>query len=731
MKRFIRFIALALLLALSGTICGCQAKPADDPASLFLGYLTNKEYARIYALLDPYSKTQITMAQMTDRYNTVYDAIGVTSVEGEIVRREDLSKSRQRVYLSLTITSDRLDAPLQVGVTLEVLYTQESWYLEWTPSMILSDLEEGGRVAYITLTPSRGEIFDRNGNLLAANDHALSVYVQTDEVQDLDTLARIAAPILGMTESQITRKVQKAMGLLDEEEEEDATSEPKATSAATPEPTAAADNEQETAVLKRSVVLKAFPKDGLSEEEIAALTSVAGLKLDTEYLTTIRSYPYGQLLAHILGYTGYITAEDLEKEEYAGLNSDTILGKSGLERAYDEKLRGKQGYELAVYNAKDEKTVILASEPAQDGEDLWLTIDAGTQALAEALLFQYLGADMAGTLVVLDYKSGAVEAAAAYPTYDLNLFSFPLSEQDQEYLYSEDSNSPMFNRVTQGLYPPGSTIKPFVGGKALDENVLTTSFAFDQSAISHNYWHPDDQRWVYPDIKRVSSTPDPLNLRNALIYSDNIFFAYTALQLGEARYRDLMETIGFGLPQPFDLPVSMSRISNSDSFGSMKLLADSGYGQGEMVITPLQMASLFTGLANDGTIMEPYLVQQRKVIEEKKYVTTYTAQPIVLHERILTQNTLSILGEDLKAVVQKASSTLYQMSDLSIAGKSGTAQIGTANEEEIAWFICYNTLGDTPRLVCVTLETPEGQSSFRYQLVIPFYQALQEEDEDD
>jgi len=727
MKKAARWIALVLILCILLPLGAC-AKPAAsvDPAGVFLGYLERAEYARIYALLDPLSKASISLAELSDRYNAVYDAIGVTGIDGEIVQRENIASTRQRVYITLNMTSSKLTDPLQVGITLDLIYVDDQWYLEWTPSMILSGLEEGGRVAFINLTPNRGEIFDAGGNLLATNDHAVSVYVQTDEVQDLDTLVRIAAPICGLTETSIRQRVLRGMGLLkDEPEDADApTAEPTATPmpTATPAPgTTAAPEAVE--VQKRSIVLRAFPEDGLTEEQITALTEVPGLKIDTDYLTTIRSYPYRSLGAHLIGYTGYIMAEDLEKAEYAGLSTDTIIGKSGLERAYDEKLRGSQGYELALYNADGEKTQILASQPAQDGEDLWLTMDVGSQELAEALLYQYLGTEMSGTVVVLDYETGEVIAAAAYPTYDLNLFSFALSAEDSEYLYSTKSRSPMFNRITQGLYPPGSVIKPFVGGQGLDTEAITVDYAFNQIYIDKNAWHPNDSRWVYPDIRRVQRTPDPMNLRNALIYSDNIFFAYVALTMGEDNYRALMSRLRFGESLPFDLPVATSRVSNEARFGSMKLLADSGYGQGEMLITPLQMATIFSSLANNGTAMQPYLVGSRRVVSGHSYLTLEETQPKVYTRDVLSEETLGILDTNLKAVIRHASDELYH-TNLGITGKTGTAQIGAANEKEIAWLICYNTLGTKKRLVCVTLETPANEGSFRYQLAIPFFQAI-------
>ena len=144
----------------------------------------------------------------------------------------------------------------------------------------------------------------------------------------------------------------------------------------------------------------------------------------------------------------------------------------------------------------------------------------------ETLMLQHLTAEMSGSVVVLDPDTCAVEAIANYPTFDPNIFSYAVSQEVWDYFMDEANRTPLYNRSTQGLYPPGSTLKPFVGAIGLSTNAITLKFAMSQHRIKDNLWQPDDERWVYPPIRRVSATPDPLNLYNAIVNSDNIFFSH-------------------------------------------------------------------------------------------------------------------------------------------------------------------------------------------------------------
>ena len=289
----------------------------------------------------------------------------------------------------------------------------------------------------------------------------------------------------------------------------------------------------------------------------------------------------------------------------------------------------------------------------------------------------------------------------------------------------EANRTPLYNRSTQGLYPPGSTLKPFVGAIGLSAKAITLDFAMSQHRIENNLWQPDDERWVYPPIRRVSATPDPLNLYNAIVNSDNIFFAYTALEIGADRFRSSLKDLGFeDSGFTFDLPVSDSRISNEDEFSSQKLLADSGYGQGEILITPLQMASLFGSLANSGDIYRPYIVSSVRRIEERKYITKSETEPTVYRAEVMDDSIVESLQPMLRGVVTNGTGKPFNIDGLSIHAKTGTAQVGSDNSREIAWVIGYNTEGADQKLVCIMLEVPANAGDVRNQIAEGIFTAI-------
>jgi penicillin-binding protein len=251
----------------------------------------------------------------------------------------------------------------------------------------------------------------------------------------------------------------------------------------------------------------------------------------------------------------------------------------------------------------------------------------------------------------------------------------------------------------------------------LQDGKINTSFVFNEP-INKNLWLPNIEGWVYPAIKRMKETPGALNLRNAITYSDNIFFAYTALKVGSDSFLQHCADFGFNQPMPFDLPL---KTSNSGQMGTMRYLADSGYGQGELLITPLQMATLFGSLANGGDIMVPRLVQSICHTEGPRYLTDKTNPPEVWKQGALPKSTLDILVPYLKRVAQIGTARELNTPELrkyGICAKTGTAEIGADKSREIAWIIGFTTEGrdGNNRLVCVTLEVPAKEGGVRTKI---------------
>jgi penicillin-binding protein len=324
------------------------------------------------------------------------------------------------------------------------------------------------------------------------------------------------------------------------------------------------------------------------------------------------------------------------------------------------------------------------------------------------------GDDTAGTVIIMDPFTGAIEAMCSYPTYDLNLFTRGIGEEDYQKLLDR-KNKPLFNRLTQGLYPPGSVFKPFTAAAALQTGAITKDYVFDET-IEDDYWIPTKYgRWQWSAIKRteIKYRETPLNLHNAVLHSDNIYFANAALLTGIDDFTEYVESIGLGEAIPFELSVSRSQLLNKDSEMNLMLLADSGYGQGEVLITPLQMASSFCAFANGGDIPVPHIVKGIYRTDGTEYITEYETSPVVWKEDVLGGRTIDILESMMKDVVDSdynGTGSKLKVRDCVIAGKTGTAEIGNDKNREIAWFAGYRTGVERKdaRLVLVMLEVPVG-----------------------
>ncbi len=210
----------------------------------------------------------------------------------------------------------------------------------------------------------------------------------------------------------------------------------------------------------RLVVLKAYTKEEMTPELEASLLELPGVGIESNSFTPIRSYPYGQLLSHLLGYTGPITAEELEANPGMVIPTDGLVGKAGLEKSYNDELTGTPGWELVLVDENGERKQTLARKDAQDGKDLRLTIDIRLQQEAELQLMQYLTPDMAGTVVVLDPDTGYIQAIASYPAFDPNAFTLGISSELWAQYNDTKNNLPLFDWPTPPVFRRVPRSKP-------------------------------------------------------------------------------------------------------------------------------------------------------------------------------------------------------------------------------------------------------------------------------
>ena len=700
MRKIIRTLILALMLLSLLAGCGTSTRdidlskvvsatadpnePRQDPKPFLDNYvqlLNAYNFGACYALLAPDTQEAITLVDFTQRYQNIFDGI---DFQGLTISYGDLTVEAGKRYLqsaTLTYSSALLDEFKQdVVFSLDYSDNDSTFYLNWTPAMIFTDLTSSTEVKLRTLRPARGEILDSEHNAYAINSYAESVYVQPSKIEDTSYTVTALASILGMT----TVDVEKVLA-------------------------------SSAAVKYDSAVIKAYPPGGISEATESALTTLPGVGVDRTSMTPIRYYPNGSFFAHSMGYTSAITAEELSKLDSSRYDISSYVGRTGLEAAYEDILCGIKGYSLDIYASDGQRLSTVARKEKVDGLDLEVTLDYDLQCRAEEMLEQLKEEGNAGAAVVLEPTTGEVLAISSFPDFDPNLFVLNSDPKTLASYVAADSNSPLYNRAVQGSYIPGSTVKPLIAAMALDDGVVDENYEFTGEIIKKQ-WTPKGY-WPYPPITRVSNYSGPVNMSNAITKSDNIYFADVALKAGWEKLEPFLKMIGFDERIPFDLRVSKPGYLNSDNYENMQLLAATGYGQGELIISPLQMACIFSSLANNGDVMTPHLVRATRRMEGTDYAVVDEYSESVWKENIISDHALSTIVPMLRRVVEEGSGRKIHINGLTICGKTGTAEIGSDKTREIAWMIAFVENADYNRLVCVTLELAANyKGTIRYDL---------------
>lgn len=682
-----KYLCLLLALLALPPLISCGAEEAVAPANVlaFFDALGRQDYSYCYSVIDDPVKENISLTDFVSRYDVIYDAMGLLDLEYRVLSTI-YSDETCVAELEVIYRCEKL-GDIQQTITVNLTYDENSssWKVKWSPAMILSDLGDEDIVSVNVLRQKRGEILDAQGNAFAVNGYAQTIYIDLSDVGDYGSAARSLSALVDISEIDIVKIMTG-----------------------------------ERAQADGVAIITYYVPGTMAEEQREKFLSIPGVGIDDSRYTPIRYYPQGSMMAHMIGYATVATKEDLGTMDADIYGADSYIGRSGLEAAREEALAGRRGIELVIRSPQErdaEGTPVTYSRKsvvkrvdAVDGTDLCLTIDLVLQERAEKQL-SMLEDHQAGSVVVMDPTTGAVLAIASHPTFDLNIFA----DKNVKELYDpllEDPKTPLYNRATRGLYAPGSTVKPLVAAMAIDSGLFTVDTEF-KGTIYKRQWLPTIEGWVYPAITRVSNYDPPYNMTNAIIQSDNIYFAQIALTTGWERIVSLYTSLGFDAAIGFDTNIAKPSIYNDSSWSNLRLLADMGYGQGELLITPLQMAGTFEIFANDGRIMQPYIVAEHRATVDGRYVTTETFEPQVWREGILTDDSVAAMHDILVQTMQRSS--ISRIEGILTAGKTGTAQVDA--NTEIAWLIAYVEEDAYDRLVCVTLEMePDANVSIRHEI---------------
>ncbi|HHU62734.1 MAG TPA: hypothetical protein GXZ32_00745 [Clostridiales bacterium] len=648
-----RPLIAVLIVTILLSFVGCSSGPtAEDKAKEFLDHMVAQQYETMYDMLTQTSKESISKQDFIDRYSNILNGIGTGKIQYTLLTdQKEEYQDYEVIPYKIVITTNTV-GDLEFRNTITVAEQEDEWKIHWDHYYIFPELTKDDTVRVSRIAPERGNILDRNGLPLATKDSTLEVGVVTGQIEDEEALLEQLSQLLEMDADSIKSKYTADWVKPD-----------------------------------WFVPIKAL--SDASVELVDQLKSIPGVVLKE---TELRVYPLGYAFGQVVGHLGEITAEELESKKSEGYRAGDLIGRSGLEARFEDILSGKPGYEIVIMDGSGEKKQVIAKVDKEDGKDIRLTVDSAIQRTAAQALEGHVGSTL-----VLDPNTGEILAMASSPSYDPNLFSHGITP-DQWQALQEDEDKPMLNRNIHGLYPPASSIKPLVAAMALDAGVIDKNTTVDSP---DGRWQLSD-RWGNYYVDRIQRPEGPVDLSGAMTWSDNIYFAQAAIKMGAQKFVGYMEKLGFGRDLPFDLNVAKSSISQNTITDGSILLADSGYGQGEILTTPLHMALTYTALINDGDMLKPILVLDDR--DEGP-----AAQ--VLQEDIFTPQAAGLVRDALVDAVNrpKAFGQGAQLENVLVAGKTGTGQVG--KKGNIGWFIGYAPADDPKYLVCTVIENTQSGST--------------------
>lgn len=632
---------------------------AKKSINQFTKLLNEKKYDELYGLISEESKANISKDDFIKRNKNIYEGIEANNIEVKINKIENKGKkSSVNIDMNMNTLAGKLSFPNVVKVIKEK--GKNDYSIEWKSSFIIPKLEDDDKIRVSKIKSKRGNILDRNDKPLAIEGKVLDVGIVPKKLgenkeNDLNEVAKI----LSISRDDIDKKLGASYVKED-----------------------------------MFVPIKVIAEDDRRKEY---LLNIKGVMINSK---DARVYPLGEAAAHLTGYVQAINAEELEKYKDNEYFKDSIIGKAGLEKIYENKIRGIDGEEIYVVDKSGERKSTVLKKDVKNGENLKLTIDVSMQNM----LYSQLKED-AGTAVSMNSKTGEVLALVSTPAYDPNDFIMGMAS-DKWKMLNEDAKKPLYNRF-QSNSTPGSVFKPIIGAIGIDNKTINPE---DNKNIKGLRWQKDSS-WGGYFVTRVKDYGDNSNLLNAMVYSDNIYFAKAALDIGKDKLSEKLKGLGMGESIPFEYGVSKSQFAVKDDIKTEIQLADSGYGQGEILLNPLHLASIYSMFVNEGNVINPYL-EYKNAAETK-----------VWKANAVSKEAAGIILKDLIQVVENPKGTGHQayINGLNIAGKTGTAEIKLNQQDtkgrELGWFAAMTVNDKSNLLVVAMVEDVKDRGGSHY--VVP------------
>lgn len=643
---------------------------ADSIEKVAKGYVESWEkvnYSDMYSMLSSTAKERIKEEGFTEKFTDFYDDIGLKDIEIKLSIDEKELKAKDKkeeattlpVRVKLTTRYGEKEYDCEIPLVKEKVEGKDIWRVDWNYNLIYRGMAEGDRVKSTVVAPVRGEILDRNGFAIATNGTALQIGIVPGR--------------LGNMKEEMIKELASAFNISQEY----------------------INNRLKLSWVRDDTFVDLVKVANEKESVIKTLNmknSGATYKVTYE-----RVYPYKEAAAHLTGYLGYINEEELKELEKEGFSSNDKIGRTGLEKIFDKSLRGVPGKKISLLNEDGKEKEVLFEKEVVMGENLNLTIDVEMQ---KKLYAQMNGEK--GTAASMNYNTGEIMALVSSPSYDPNKFILGIQSDELKNL-QESADKPLLNRFTK-VYVPGSTFKPITAAIGLNENIVDENFSINVSGLQ---WQKDSS-WGKYYITRVTDPASSVNLEKAMVYSDNIYFGQLALKIGSKTFIDKAKDFGIGVDLAIRYGVDKSQMAKKDSISEDILLADSGYGQGQVLVNILNLPKAYSAFVNKGRVVEPVLILTGDEVEKTEVISQEVAGKVL--------GFMTKVIEDSKGTGREA-----YIAGKKLAGKTGTAEVNNPNDKtkksELGWFVAIDQSEATPYISSMMIEDVKGRGGSHF--VIP------------
>lgn len=638
-KLLIVFFCILVVVGIAAFIIIYNTNQTEPSITLkeYFKKLSNGEYEEMY----DYVITDTSKEDFITRIKNIYEGIEAKNINTTVLTNVEDEDNSNIVNVTYNNSIDTIAGNINFMNTVKLQKQDDGYKILWDSSVIFPDLKDEYKVRVSTLESKRGAIYDRNDIAIAKDGEANSVGLVPGKMDNTTDLGKLAE-LLGITEDTI-KSALSASYVKDD----------------------------------TFVPLRRISKD--KQDLKNQLLQIKGVLITD---IKARVYPYKEATSILTGY--------VQENE----------GKTGLEYAFNDRLKGEDGAEIYITDENGNKIKTIATKEVKNGENIKTTVDINIQQK----LYNEFKEDE-GASAAMNYYTGEVLALISTPSYDANDITLGVTDAEWDELQNNEKK-PMFNRYLAS-FVPGSSIKPVVGAIGLKYNSFTAEDEFGKSGTK---WQ-NDSSWGDLYVTTLTTYSGPANLKNALVYSDNIYFAKAGLKIGKSNLQKGLDEFGFNDKITFVQDISKSTYGTMDSDAS---IANSSYGQDQMLVNPIHMAMIYSSFANGGNMVMPTIEKisdnnsVTNMINEtnspnnssgngSNFGTSGNISTKYYKENVISSEIANIIKQDLIAVVEEGTGREAKVEGKTIAGKTGTAEIKKDQQDEngteIGWFNAFDEDG--------------------------------------